>query len=120
MTKPRIYTIRRRGTYRFVLASPHGTDLTATARGNLRLLADGETEVDPDEPVAAEWDVSAFAGDETRGPGFYLELDAEATEGLEAGRRYLADAIVTISGSDFVQSSWIVAVLEPATVAVAP
>lgn len=117
MSKPRTYTIRRRGTYSFVLATPLDTSLSATCRGDLRRLDDGEYEVDPDTSVAASFTVSDFAGDAERGPGFYLTLDETDTAALVAGARYLADAIVTISGNDYVQASWIIEVLEPATVA---
>lgn len=117
MSRTIIYRIRRRGTAQFVLASPLSTSLSATCRGDLRKLEPGRTEVDPDEPVAVSFTVTDFAGDAERGPGFYLTLSDSDTDSLEAGARYLADAIYTISGNDYVAGSWIIEVLEPATVA---
>lgn len=116
MTRQRTYQIRRRGTYSFVLASPLSTSLSATCRGDLRKLEPGKTVVDPDEVVAVSFTVEDFPGDAERGPGFYLNLTAADTDGLEAGARYLADAIYTIAGDDFVAGSWIIDVAEPATV----
>lgn len=117
MSRTTTYQVRRGGTYRFVLASPLGTSLTATCQGDLRELDAGENEIDGSPTVAASFTVTDFAGDAERGPGFYLTLTSAATLSLEKGKRYLADAIVTISAEDYVQRSWIIEVLEPATVA---
>jgi hypothetical protein len=114
---PKTYPIRRRGTYAFLLASKPGDSFAATCRGDLRKLDPGKSEVNPDATVAAAFTVSDFAGDDKRGPGFYLTLADDATAGLEAGARYLADAIYTVSGEDYVAGSWIIEVHEPATVA---
>jgi hypothetical protein len=119
MTRMKIYQLRRRGTCRFVLASPLDTSLSATCRGALRKLEAGKTELDPDAAVAAAFTIEDFAGDDERGPGFYLLLSADDTAALEAGARYLADAIYTTGGEDYVAGSWIVEVIEPATVAAA-
>lgn len=110
------YAVQRGEDATFVLYAPLATDLTGWgATAKLRKLAVGAHRLDPSAAVAATFDVTSFAGDAERGPGWNLKLTDTVSDGLDPGR-YLADARITTAGGDaYTTRSWIVEIKEPAT-----
>ncbi len=115
MSERAVYTIRRGADYSFVLASEVGDDITGyTCSADIRRLPGGLNSYTPSDTVAESFNVSSFAGDATRGPGWYLSLTDTDTLGLEAGT-YMADALLEVGSAQYITASWVLQVVDTVT-----
>lgn len=91
-----------------LLASALVDDITGHACSvTYRRLPGGRNSYTPLSDIAYEPPVTAFAGDATRGAGFYVttEIDATVKPGI-----YQADAYITSGGSSIAHIEWLVEV----------
>jgi len=111
----RTYSAQRGETCRFLLHTPVDTDIAgwdvSCQMRRAEQLRRGAQGLDPDATLA----VTAFAGDDDRGPGWYFTLSAAVSAALSAGR-YKLDARVTLSNAEIVFSdTWALELLQPVT-----
>lgn len=97
----KLYTTRRGTAVRFILHTPHGTDIAGwSATCQMRreeVLRRGVNDVEQ----AAALAVTSFEGDDARGPGWILTLSSAVSEALEPDV-YRLDARIVLSNGDVV------------------
>lgn len=107
MSERAVYTIRRGADYTFVLASEVGDDITGyTISAKVKKLLGGRNAYTPSSTVEATFTTSSFAGDATRGPGWYLTLSDTQTLALATGA-YLADAKLVTGTTEYITAPWV-------------
>lgn len=115
MSERAVYTIRRGADYSFVLASALTEDTSGyTCAAKIKRLPGGRNSYTPSSTIAATYTVTEFAGDDDRGPGWYLTLTDTQTLALTPGT-YMADALIENGATDYITASWVLEVVETVT-----
>ena len=96
MSERQIFSIHPGQTHSLLLSSPLGSSFTATAEVTVHRLPGGRNSYSYTTAPAASYTVTEFAGDATRGPGWYVTLFPADTETLATGT-WLAVPVVTYS-----------------------
>lgn len=111
----RTYTAQRGEAVQFLLYTPLDTDITgwsvACQMRREEVLRRGIEGLE----AAATLAVTSFAGDETRGPGWYFTLASAISEGLRPDL-YQLDARVTLPNAEIAQTDpWALRIINRVT-----